>query len=157
MDHLRMVESRIQEAMAAGVFEGLHGRGQPLDLRAGELAGDLWLGHHILENEGLLPPWLQLARDIELDLERLKGIAADHRAAVNQAIETSAASFLTARMTCLRQIFERLASEIRSRQDQLNIDAPGWLSERPGLWVEHLLERLDTAAEVAWRARNSSR
>ncbi len=49
MDHLRMVESRIQEAMAAGVFEGLHGRGQPLDLRAGELAGDLWPGHHILE------------------------------------------------------------------------------------------------------------
>lgn len=142
MSYLANVEQRIAEAIGAGAFEGLEGEGQPIDLSRGELAGEAWLGHHMLENGQLLPPWLQLARDIELRLSKLELLDVRHAALVREFQETQSEA-LVARIEGVRSEFASLARSIRNQQDQFNIDAPGRLSERPGLWVEHLLERLD--------------
>jgi hypothetical protein len=56
------VEQRIQEAMAAGVFDNLPGAGQPLNLiRNPYLDPSLELAYGLLKNNGYTPVWI--ARD----------------------------------------------------------------------------------------------
>ena len=66
----KLAQNRIDEAIAAGEFEDLPGRGQPLDLAEyfsqppGERAGA-----HLLKNANVLPPELELLKAI-VALER---------------------------------------------------------------------------------------
>lgn len=157
MSYLRVVESRIVEAMAAGAFDDLEGAGKPLDLRRGELAGDLWLGHHLLENGGALPAWLQLGADIERGLDRLRELDARHAALVGEAALSGASGDLLSSVDRVRREFEALARAVREMQDQFNLDAPGRLSERPGIWVEYHLQRLDERLRAAGHDDGASR
>ncbi len=143
MSYLAAVEQRIVDAIRSGAFAGLDGEGRPLDLTRDALSGKAWLGHHLLENERLLPAWLQLGKEIEDGLAEIHRLADDHESLVSQ-FAASGSPAIRSRVAGLRRRIELLAREIRGRQDQFNIDAPGPLSERPGLWVEHLLERLDS-------------
>src|SRR5207253_6061308 len=79
-----VVESRIQEAMAQGAFERLRGAGRPFDFAVADhrLAGPCWMGFRVLQNGGMLPAWLELAREIESDLARLEDIDRRHAALV---------------------------------------------------------------------------
>ena len=157
MSYLRVVESRIVEAMAAGAFDHLKGAGKPLDLQRGELAGDLWLGHHLLENGGVLPAWLQLAIDIESGLEQLRRLDERHADLVGEAARSGAWAELLPRVDKVRGEFEARARGVRAMQDQFNLDAPGRLSERPGIWVEHHLRRLDERVRKAGGDEGASR
>jgi hypothetical protein len=51
----------------------------------------------------------------------------------------------------LRAKYEKGAREIRKKQDRYNHDAPGFRTQRPGLWVEYHLERLTTREREAGR------
>jgi hypothetical protein len=61
----KLAQNRIEEAIAAGEFEDLPGRGQPLDLTeyfsrpAAERAGA-----SLLKNAGVLPPEMELLKQI---------------------------------------------------------------------------------------------
>ena len=59
--------------MAAGAFDNLPGRGKPFvwNNEAESAAGDNWLGFKLLRDGGYLPEWLNLGREIEIDLEAL--------------------------------------------------------------------------------------
>jgi hypothetical protein len=138
-----LVESRIQDAIASGAFARLKGEGQPLDLGRGALAGENWLGFHMLDNAGILPAWLLLAREIENDLAQLERVDALHRALVGEVAASGNWSAFGPRIRVRRDQYEELARAIRRKQDQFNMDAPGIRTERPGIWVEHHLNRLD--------------
>ena len=46
MSFEKLIESRIQDALAAGAFDRLKGAGEPLFRQQGEeLAGDMWMGY----------------------------------------------------------------------------------------------------------------
>lgn len=80
-----LIESQIQEAIAAGAFDNLPGAGKPLPPPEAEpLAGTNWLGFKVLQNGGMLPGWLGLARHgerpgiwVEVHVQRLRVRAAD--------------------------------------------------------------------------------
>ena len=145
-----LVENRIREAMEEGAFEGLAGEGAPLPPRDAErLAGDLWLAHHILGNAGALPEWLELARAIEREGERLAAIEGEHGALVAQARATGAWRRLAPRIAERRRAFAAAARALRTKQDRYNLEAPGLLSERPAIWVEERLRRLDARVREA--------
>ncbi|MEO9255833.1 MAG: DUF1992 domain-containing protein, partial [Tepidiformaceae bacterium] len=75
----QLIESQIQEAMEAGAFDNLPGAGKPLQFTDQErMAGDNWLGYKVLQNGGMLPEWLSLAREIELDREAIDRADAQH-------------------------------------------------------------------------------
>ncbi|MFQ5382350.1 MAG: DUF1992 domain-containing protein [Dehalococcoidia bacterium] len=156
MSYLVAVEQQILDAMRAGAFAELDGEGRPLDLSGDALADDAWLGHHLLENERLLPAWLQLGKEIEDRLTTLRELEARHKALVGE-LRISASPAIRSRIAGLRDRIEATARDIRQRQDQFNIDAPGRLSERPGLWVERLLERLDARVRAVDGGSGSSR
>jgi hypothetical protein len=151
-----LIESRILEAMEQGAFDRLPGAGRPqrIDGYERHAAGDNWLGYHILSNARVLPPWLDLAREIEQDRRELDRIEACHARAVEEAARRpSRANRETVR--AWREAYEAAARALRIKQDRFNIGAPGIRSERPGLWVERALERLEAREAGLARAARS--
>ncbi|MCC6960887.1 MAG: DUF1992 domain-containing protein [Dehalococcoidia bacterium] len=148
----RSVEGAIQEAMAAGAFSNLPGAGKPLGVSREQqaYAGDQWLGFKMLENGGHTPEWLTLGREIELDLERLAVTERNHREYCEAAGPDDWPRIAPA-VERLRASWESLAREVRKKQDRFNYNAPGFRTQRPGLWVEHHVERLEARERAAGR------
>lgn len=138
------IESKIQEAMAAGAFDNLPGAGKPLPIIEGEeFAGDNALGFRVLRNAGMAPSWLMLGREIEIDANRLKLLDDRHADTVRLAV--SAGSWASYRRA-LRFYYTaslELATKLRRKQDNFNLTAPGTRSERPAIWVEKHMARLE--------------
>lgn len=145
----KLIESRIQDAMAAGAFSRLAGEGRPLPLLETDLvAGENWAGFKLLNNAGMLPPWLLLAREIELDLAKLERTEQQFREWVALA-QGSGWRHHAGAITRLRERFAAQARAVRLKQDQFNLDAPSRALERPGVWVEYRLARLDECVRAA--------
>jgi hypothetical protein len=149
----KTIEGAIQEAMTAGAFKNLPGEGKPLyfSREAQSAAGDNWLGYKMLQNGGYLPEWLNLGREIELDLEALALIDTNHAdycagiAAPDDWVRVAPV------VDRLRASYEEKAREIRKKQDRYNHDAPGHRTQRPAIWVEYHLERLTLREQAAGR------
>lgn len=61
----KLVDRRIEEAIARGEFEDLDGRGSPVDLSEDAMVPeDLRLAHRVLKNAGFVPEELSLRREI---------------------------------------------------------------------------------------------
>jgi hypothetical protein len=64
-DYHKLVEERIQEAIANGEFDNLPGRGKPLDLDEYFSAPEeMRMAFSVLKNANVLPEEIQLLRDI---------------------------------------------------------------------------------------------
>ncbi len=150
MEFENVAESRIREAMDQGLFENLVGAGQPLNgLEHDALAGENWMGFHLLKNGGLLPERLELAREIDLEYAALDRLDRRHAAVVEAARSTGDWVGFAGALRSARQAYERHARAIRARQDRYNIGAGSIAAERPGIWVEHHLARLDARVTAA--------
>ena len=148
-----IIEERIREAMAAGAFDGLRGAGRPLRADpADALTGDQWLGFKVLQNGGALPAWLELAKEIEIERQAFKGIDCRHAECVERAAASGDWARYGAAIRRLRADYGRTARALRAKQDRYNLEAPSLALERPGIWVEHLLSRLDERLRVAGAA-----
>ena len=146
----RLIESQIQDAMAAGAFSNLPGAGKPLPpTDAEKLAGENWLGFKVLQNGGMLPEWLTLGREVELEQEALDRIDAEHRQLVNAATETGDWPRFEPAIAYAERRFAERARELRKKQDRFNVKAPGPRSQRPGIWVEFHVERLQRRVAAA--------
>ncbi|MEP6871928.1 MAG: DUF1992 domain-containing protein [Anaerolineaceae bacterium] len=150
MSFEKVIESLIQEAIAQGAFDNLPGAGKPLPLDHQELmAGENWLGYKVLLNGGLVPEWLGLGQEIERDLQKLRQIESQHQSLIDLP---AASGDWDRHRVALAHTFKRYedhARSIRRKQDSYNLTAPGRLTERPALWVEHHLERLREALRTA--------
>jgi hypothetical protein len=61
----RIAENRIMEAIEAGLFDNLQGRGQPLNLEDdSHIPPELRMAYKILKNAGCLPPELELRKEV---------------------------------------------------------------------------------------------
>jgi DnaJ homologue, subfamily C, member 28, conserved domain len=68
----RLVEEKIREAMEAGEFDNLAGRGRPLDLKPYfDTPEDLRLAYSLLKSSGFVPEEAQLLKEIEALQTRL--------------------------------------------------------------------------------------
>ena len=73
------VERRIREAMEGSKLSSLKGYGKPLNLEDGGDPGrDDWASNHVLKNAGMLPPWMELGKDIDKLEDTLTKHVADH-------------------------------------------------------------------------------
>ncbi len=153
MSYEQLVESQIEDAIARGVFSNLPGEGQPLrlDETARALAGENWLGYKILGDANLLPEWLSIAREIEILQRRLDAIDARHAEFIAAVAATGNWDGAAAAIGRIVEQYEAQARELRRRQDEFNVKAPGRRTERPAIWVERQLERLEQRAIDAGR------
>jgi hypothetical protein len=149
----RGIEGAIQEAMAAGAFKNLPGEGKPLAFSQQEqaLAGDNWLGFKMLENGGYIPEWLNTGKDIERDLEALALLDTNHQEYCDAAAAGGDWQRIGPALDRLRAKYEEKARELRKKQDRFNHHAPGIRTQRPGIWVEYHLDRLQKRERAAGR------
>ncbi|MDZ7729128.1 MAG: DUF1992 domain-containing protein [Dehalococcoidia bacterium] len=140
-----IIESRIRDAMSAGRFSNLPGEGRRQRFDPAEnLSGNNWLGYKVLRDGGMLPAWLLLAREIEREQEELARLDEEHEALVRAARETGDWPRFYPGIARLRRIYEESARALRLKQDQFNVEAPSIRLERPGIWIEYHLDRLDS-------------
>ena len=62
----KLIEEKIRGAQEAGAFDNLRGAGKPFAFADDERQED-WLGLHMLREQGFLPEWLELRKQIEAD------------------------------------------------------------------------------------------
>lgn len=71
----QIAEERIRAAQESGAFDGLPGRGKPLDLEDdAHVPPELRMAWRVLRNAGCLPPELEAEREITNALELLSGL-----------------------------------------------------------------------------------
>ena len=71
----RIAEQRILEAQRAGAFDNLPGKGKPLKLEdMSWMPEDLRLGYHVLKNAHVLPPEVELLKDVHTLQDLLKHV-----------------------------------------------------------------------------------
>ncbi len=69
----RIVEEKIVEAQKAGAFDNLPGKGKPLELEdLSRVPEDLRVVYHILKNAHVLPPEVELLKEIHTLEDLLK-------------------------------------------------------------------------------------
>jgi len=68
-----LVEKKIREAMEAGEFDNLPGKGQPVDLSENPFVDPaMRVVHKLLRDAGFAPPWIEERKDIEAELEKAR-------------------------------------------------------------------------------------
>jgi hypothetical protein len=71
----RIAEQRILEAQRKGAFDNLPGKGKPLELEdLSWVPEDLRIGYHVLKNAHVLPPEVELLKDIHSLEDLLKHV-----------------------------------------------------------------------------------
>jgi hypothetical protein len=70
-----LAEQRILEAQRAGAFDNLPGKGKPLELEdLSWVPEDLRISYHVLKNAHVLPPEVELLKDIHTLEDLLKHV-----------------------------------------------------------------------------------
>ncbi len=67
MSFERLAEEKLREAIEQGAFNHIGGMGQPLRDADDDFAGEDWIGLHVLRQNGFLPEWLELRKQIYLE------------------------------------------------------------------------------------------
>src|SRR6059058_5836358 len=85
----RIAEQRILEAQRAGAFDNLPGKGKPLELEdLSWVPEDLRIGYHVLKNAHVLPPEVELLKDIHTLEDLIKHVEdEDERRALAKSIQ----------------------------------------------------------------------
>ena len=69
----RIAEQRILEAQREGAFDNLPGKGKPLELEdLSWVPEDLRIGYHVLKNAHVLPPEVELLKEVHTIEDLLK-------------------------------------------------------------------------------------
>lgn len=150
MSFAAISESRILEAMAEGKFRNLEGKGRRLRIADEEkLAGDDWLGNHVLEAAKSLPEWLLLGKDIERQEGAVRERMEIFVHLVERGRDTGDWDRYELALVDTLERFVPEATELRRMQDRFNYMAPGRLTQRPGFWTSfHLKAMVDAAVEA---------
>jgi len=70
-----MAEKMLREAIEAGEFDNLPGKGQPVDLRENPFEDpDLRVVHKLLRDAGFAPAWIEERKDIDATFEATRQV-----------------------------------------------------------------------------------
>jgi len=118
-----LVERQIREAMAAGEFENLPFRGEPIPID--DDGSDLALAHHVLKQAGFAPGWIATDAEIRLLLGRRDAVLARVRRAGSpvRARDREAIGALVADINRLVLRLEHEAPTVRQHRSRLDLDA----------------------------------
>lgn len=94
-----VAERKIQEAVEAGEFDNLPGKGKPLDLDTNPFEpAHMRAVNRVLKNAKALPEWLQLEKDIEQERETLSKQRERTLSAIRRATNAASRDRMTTRL-----------------------------------------------------------
>ncbi len=128
-----LIERQIKDAMAAGEFDELPFRGEPIPIE--DDGSELALAHHVLRQAGFAPGWIATDADIRGLLARRDAILARARRAGPPAHDRD------------RREITTIVGEVNALVLRLEHEAPTARQHRPRLDLAAELAALDAAAE----------
>jgi len=129
------IDNKLREAEERGLFRDLPGQGKPLQFSTEDVRDPKnWLAHHMLKNAGLLPAWVDLAKEIDGYEDRIQALERDYVAWLDDEAARLAGlseARLRPRLPGVRAIYVRfieryqtLLSEAQERKQRFNYDVP---------------------------------
>jgi hypothetical protein len=115
----RIAEEKIREAIEQGHFNNVKGMGHPLASHHDEYTGDDWIGLHVLRENGFLPEWLELRKQVHLERPKVAAAMAEWE----RAIEVTG-SALHPLATRAGQNYRKAAAAVNAKIDLHNIRCP---------------------------------
>jgi len=128
-----LIERQIREAMAAGEFDELPFRGEPIPID--DDGSELALAHHVLKQAGFAPGWIATDADIRALLARRDAILTRARRAGPPARDRD------------RREITTLVGEVNALVLRLEHEAPTARQHRPRLDLGAELAALEAATE----------
>lgn len=142
--------------MERGEFRGLRGSGEPLALGQDEFVDrDQWAANKVLQNAGMLPAWIEVAKEIDRLRDRLDALVAEQRRWLDGL--ATALDALTGQTgprhrpgieSIQRRFLARaggIADALRSRTERFNLIVPHAFLQRAPVRAERLLEPFQDA------------
>lgn len=106
-----IADRKIKDAMDAGEFDNLEGKGQPIRIEDDPFTpSELRVAHKLLKNANALPQWLQLEKDIEREREVVMPYIERGLRTISQGKN----------LVSKERIAIRLRAEVRDRMDLVN-------------------------------------
>ncbi|GAC1367213.1 MAG: hypothetical protein NVSMB42_27180 [Herpetosiphon sp.] len=137
-----LVERRIQDGMARGLFDNLAGMGRPLNLYDDAFVPEeMRMAFRILRSNGLAPLWIEINKEIQEDVtrfHRIRDYAAHHWPRLNIAERGE-----------LRQQYAARVDEINTKIMQHNLLAPSSYVHRGLLLVADEVREFDKVTRDA--------
>lgn len=128
------IENKIREAEEKGTFRNLPGQGKPLQLDDDRSDPRFWLAHHLLKSAGLVPSWVELAKEIDGFEDRIAATETEFSAwlaAETDHLSDIKAADLRRRLPGIRAIYIRfidryfdLLRQTQERKQRFNYEAP---------------------------------
>ncbi|GIW08677.1 MAG: hypothetical protein KatS3mg060_3482 [Dehalococcoidia bacterium] len=148
-----LAERRIREAMEEGQFRDLRGRGRPLDLGHDEIVDrDQWAANKVLQNAGILPAWIELAKEIDALHDMLESLLAEQRRwleLVGPELRALGPRERARRRLGVESIQRRylgraggIAEELRAKLARFNMIVPQAFLQKAPIRIERRLEPL---------------
>lgn len=106
-----IADRKIKEAMDAGEFDNLEGKGEPIRIEDDPFTPpEMRVAHKLLKNANALPQWLQLEKDIERERETVAPYIERGVRAIAQGKN----------QVSKERVATRLRAEVRDRMDLVN-------------------------------------
>lgn len=123
-----LIEDLIEDGRRRGLFDGLAGQGQPLDLAENLYEGSARLANKLMKDNDVRPPWLSRRIDVTAKIEKLRDEIertwGRYRIAFEQAQSSSHRTPLTIGWddTCRR--WETTIADLNREIDAYNLKRP---------------------------------
>lgn len=133
MSFERIAEEKIRQAMQAGQFDRLKGKGQPMRLEPENphQAEEERLAHHVLKQNGFSLPWIETGKEIDADVQVLHAWLRNERRLNGEG---------PAWRAVLAEFARRVAA-LNQRIRDFNLQAPAPALQRRSLKAEQEIER----------------
>lgn len=119
MSFERIAEEKIREAIEQGAFANVKGMGKPLSSLDDDFAGDDWIGLHVLRQNGFLPEWLELRKQVHVEKPAVAAAMADWVRSI-----ATTGSALHPLATRAGENYRRAAAAVNAKIDLHNIRCP---------------------------------
>ena len=150
-----LVERKIREAQKQGLFDDLPGKGEPLDLSENPFLDPSWrTAYNLLQDQGFAPEWIELDKEIRVELDSLRQRLAESKRWYDGAIaalEGKAGHQAEEDQAWVEAYWERRLNSLAPRIDELNekiwlfnLKVPIASLQRRRVSIEEELQRLSS-------------
>ncbi len=143
------IEELLRKAMADGKFDNLPGKGKPLHLEAANPHADPdWeLAYRMLKEAGYSLPWIEIIREIELDIEiARKDLQIAWDCYGSDKSDPQAAIDATASWERSQSAFKEKLTMLNQRIRDYNLQVPNPRFQRPVLDMEQELHKVTSGS-----------
>ncbi len=141
-----MAEKMLREAIEAGEFDDLPGKGQPIDLRENPFEDpDLRVVHKLLRDAGFAPAWIEERKDIDASFD-----------AARQTLQRAWAIYQPAGISPNTPAWERNVAEFHEKVTELNgrikiynLKAPASVFHRRQVDIDKVIQEIQDSKETS--------